>query len=398
MWVTFLEIAWKNITRRTKVMGSLFFCVLAGVFSVVLVWSSYDVSKKGTELSRVRMSADVMVYPYETELSDVSMLYSGIAQSVYMDAGIAEQLSNGYVEKVVSQFYLQTLPTEGCCTVTKEMRLVGVDWEEDVTIRSYLKEGKIDGLNMKEVVLGSNVDIEGDTTLILNMPVQIVGVLENTGTYLDDSILLSMEQLRQLAKVNFPPNYFQGRAPEELITCALVELKEGADPQKYIESIEGVEARKVLVSSTADTVQSEISVLFRLLAGAVLVILLLCIAALGSQIQSLVHSRYCEIGYLRSIGVRQSDIYKMFVIEIGAVAAAAGITASIMGLIGAEFVMEWVRQYMTLPLAGWSSQFIAVHFCGGVLTAVGISVISAVFPIFKAVGMPPQEAMTRGEI
>ena len=100
MWVTFLEIAWKNITRRTKVMGSLFFCVLAGVFSVVLVWSSYDVSKKGTELSRVRMSADVMVYPYETELSDVSMLYSGIAQSVYMDAGIAEQLSNGYVEKV----------------------------------------------------------------------------------------------------------------------------------------------------------------------------------------------------------------------------------------------------------------------------------------------------------
>ena len=56
--------------RRTKVMGSLFFCVLAGVFSVVLVWSSYDVSKKGTELSRVRMSADVMVYPYETELSE----------------------------------------------------------------------------------------------------------------------------------------------------------------------------------------------------------------------------------------------------------------------------------------------------------------------------------------
>lgn len=398
MWHTFLVIAWKNVIRRTKVMGLLFLCVLVSIFSVVLVWASYDTAKGGIELSRTRMGADVMVYPYEAELSDVSMLYSGIAQSVYMDADIEKQLSNKYVEKIVSQFYLQTLPTSGCCTTTKELRLVGINWEEDFTVHSYLGENNIDKLDMQEAVVGSNVKIPGENTLILNMPVHIVGVLETTGTYLDDSIILSMDQLRQLAKLNFPESYFNGEKPTNLITCALVRLKDDVDPQQYMESIGEVQAKKVLVSSAANTIQDEITVLFGLLTGAAFVIVLLCVIALFSQLQSLIHSRYCEIGYLRSIGVCRTNIYKMFIFEIGFVVVGAGTFASIAGLIAAHLAIEWVRQYMSLPITNWTNGFIAVHFLGGVLAAILISIISAVFPLCKAVRMSPQEAMTRGEI
>ncbi len=398
MWSTFLMFAWKNMTRRIKTTGPLFLCVLVSVFAIVLVWSSYDMAKGGVELSRTRMSADVMVYPYETELDDASMLYSGIAQSVYMDADIIGRLSNGYAERVVSQFYLQTLPTAGCCTVMEEMRLVGVDWEEDLTVRSYLKGADIDTLDMQEVILGGNIDIETENTMILNMPVRVAGVLETTGTYLDDSIVLSMEQLRQLAKVNFPASYFGGRAPMDLVTCALVELKEGVDPQEYIRSVEDVQARKVLISSTADTVQDEIMVLFRLLAGTAAVILLLCVAALFSQMQALIHSRYREIGYLRSIGVCRRDVYKMFVLEIGIIVLAAGVLASAAGLTAARSVIEWIRQYMSLPLGGWSGGAILVHFGGGLLLTVSVSAVSAAVPLCRAVRMPPQEAMTRGEL
>lgn len=395
---TFLTFAWKNITRRTKTMGALFLCVLVSVFSVVLVWTSYDTVKSGIELSKSRMSADVMVFPYETELSDVSMLYSGIAQSVYMDDSVADALSNEYVERIASQFYLQTLPTAGCCTITKEMRLVGVNWENDFTVHSYLKNKTIEYLGDKEIILGSNVEIEDENTLILNLPVKVVGVLDTTGTYLDDSIILSMDQLRQLAKINFPDNYFGGKKPAESITCALVELKEGVDPQKYMEAVEEVQARKVLISSTANTVQNEISVLFGLLSGAALVILLLCAAALFSQLQALIHSRYQEIGYLRSIGMKQMDTCKLFVLEIGIVVAAAGMLASVIGLIVARFTIAWVRQYMPLPVVNWTAGFLLLHFGGGVLLTVLISLISAVLPLRKAVRMTPQEAMTRGEL
>lgn len=394
----FLTFAWKNITRRTKTMGALFLCVLVSVFSVVLVWTSYDTAKGGIELSRDRMSADVMVYPYETELSDVSMLYSGIAQSVYMDDSIADALSNEYVENVASQFYLQTLPTAGCCTITKEMRLVGVNWEDDFTVHSYLKDRTIEHLGDKEIILGSNVEIEEENTMILNLPVRVVGILDTTGTYLDDSIILSMDQLRQLAKVNFPDNYFGGKKPAESITCALVELKEGVDPQKYLEAVEDVPARKVLISSAAHTVQNEISVLFRLLSGAALVILLLCIVALFSQLQALIHSRYQEIGYLRSIGMKRTDTCRLFVLEIGIVVTVAGVLASFMGLISAHFTIEWVRQYMSLPITNWTAGFLFLHFAGGVLLTLAISFISAAVPLRKAVRMTPQEAMTRGEL
>ncbi len=395
---TFLIIAWKNLTRRIKTTGILFFCVGISVFAGVLVWVSYDTVRNGVELSESRMSADVMVYPYETELSDASMLYSGIAQSVYMDEDIVEQLSNEYVERVESQFYLQTLPTAGCCTTSLELRLVGVDWEHDNALQSYLTDGEKKNMGDEDILIGSNVELEEESTIILNTPFRIAGVLEATGTYLDDSVIVPIDRLKELARINFPDNYFGNRNPEELVTCVLIKLNDDVNPQEYLESVSDVEARKVLVSSTADVVKGEITVLFRLLTGAAVIILILCVVAMYSQVQAMIQNRRQEIGYLRSLGARRGDIYLMFLFEIGIIVGSASVLASFTAVAAADQILNWVRQYISFPVSGWSAGFVLIHIFGGIVAVLLISFLSTVLPLRQMLRMSPQDAIVQGEL
>lgn len=395
---TFLIIAWKNLTRRIKTTGILFFCVGISVFAGVLVWVSYDTVRNGVELSESRMSADVMVYPYETELSDASMLYSGIAQSVYMDEDIVEQLSNEYVERVESQFYLQTLPTAGCCTTSLELRLVGVDWEHDNALQSYLTDGEKKNMGDEDILIGSNVELEEESTIILNTPFRIAGVLEATGMYLDDSVIVPIDRLKELARINFPDNYFGNRNPEELVTCVLIKLNDDVNPREYLESVSDVEARKVLVSSTADVVKGEITVLFRLLTGAAVIILILCVVAMYSQVQAMIQNRRQEIGYLRSLGARRGDIYLMFLFEIGIIVGSASVLASFTAVAAADQILNWVRQYISFPVSGWSAGFVLIHIFGGIVAVLLISFLSTVLPLRQMLRMSPQDAIVQGEL
>ena len=57
------KYAWKNVSRRLRITGSLLICVFLSVFSIVLAWGTYDAIDSGIELSKSQLSADVMVYP-----------------------------------------------------------------------------------------------------------------------------------------------------------------------------------------------------------------------------------------------------------------------------------------------------------------------------------------------
>lgn len=392
------KYAWKNVSRRLRITGSLLICVFLSVFSIVLAWGTYDAIDSGIELSKSQLSADVMVYPYEVDISDVSMLYSGIAQSVYMDESVLDQLNNNYVEQISSQFYLQTLPTAGCCTATKEMRLVGVDWENDMLLHSYLTDANIDHLEAQEVIVGGNVEIEGKNTLILNMPVKIKGVLRTTGTYLDDSIIMSMDQLRKLSKINFPTNFFDGNNPDTSITCAFVKLKDGISTEKYMESIKDIKAKKVLISSTTQTLQQQVTILFKILLGACMLIFILGILSIFGQVNLLVNSQFKEAGYLKAIGVKRKEIYEIFICQVTMVGISAGIVASVLGIVSARSVVDWIHQYMLLPTSIWSVEYVLVHFCGGAVLTLLISGITVIFLLRKVAKISPQETMANGDV
>ena len=390
--------AWKNAARRLRMTGLLFLCTAMSFFSVIAAWNTCDSVRKGIALSRERFRADVVLFPYETAITDASMLFSGIAQSVYVDESLLEQISNEYVERMASQFYLQTIPYAGCCTTEEELRLVGVDWDKDFSVRPFLSGDTFQGTGAKEVVIGSAVDLGSSSPMILNVPVTIVGVLEETGTYLDESIIMSTEQLKKLAKINYPPSFFGGRDPDSLMTCVMVELRDGVDEQDYLDSIEQVEARKVVVSGLADDIQKEENALVFLLIGAASVILLLGIIAVSVQINTMIAHQFQEIGYLKALGMTKKDIQRIFYFEAAIVVVSAGILGSVLGVLASRFTVNRIHEAMNVPVLHWNTKGAWICLAAGIIVSMAISKISVDLTLINVNRHSPKELLAEGDL
>ena len=394
----FFRYAWKNTVRRLRMTGLLFFCAAMSFFSVTAAWNTCHAVRKGIALSRERFSADVVLLPYETEITDASMLFTGIAQSVYFDKTLLAQISNEYVERTSTQFYLQTIPYSGCCTTAEEMRLVGVDWKNDFTVTPYLNVPSFQGTGPKEVVVGSKVDLGSASPMILNVPVTVVGTLEETGTYLDESIIMSEEQLKKLARVNYPPSFFGDRDPDGLMTCVMVDLKEGTGTQEYLDSISSAEARKIDVSGLTEEVLKQENVLIALLAAAAVVIMITGVIAVSVQINSMVGHQLQEVGYLKALGIRKKDIGRIFYFEAAIVVVSAGAAGSLLGILVSGLAAVRIHEAMGVPVQQGSLTDMGVCFAAGIIISLLISRAAIDLAFVNVNRHSPQELMAAGDL
>lgn len=391
-----LGIAWRNIVRRRRSVSTILLCVCITVFAVVSVWSVLDATTAGLALSRERQGADVLVYPNESELSDSSMLYSGVAQSVYMPADIVAKLDTDMAESITWQFYLQTLPNAGCCSVEKEYRLVGIDWESDFLVRPWVKDKSVTGLEDGEILVGCNISTEETSSMmILNYPMKVVSSLEPTGTSLDDSVIVNINLLRRLAKLNF---IFKDLPPADLVTCAMVRLQDGASVQAYIQSLGGVEAKVVSISGVQNALQSEVDMLAVILTCLLAVIVILCCVTLSSQFRMLTLTRKKEVGYLRSIGMSRPQIYIMFITEFGLISLIGGVAGSAVGAAVVVPVTEWIKQHVALPISPSDPAFLVVHALAGLLLAVAVCALATISPLHQITQISPHEMIAKGDL
>ena len=142
------------------------------------------------------------------------------------------------------------------------------------------------------------------------------------------------------------------------MTCVMVELRDGVDEQDYLDSIEQVEARKVVVSGLADDIQKEENALVFLLIGAASVILLLGIIAVSVQINTMIAHQFQEIGYLKALGMTKKDIQRIFYFEAAIVVVSAGILGSVLG----PALCKWFR--IADPIAQGTAIGTAAHVIG----------------------------------
>lgn len=102
-----------------------------------------------------------------------------------------------------------------------------------------------------------------------------------------------------------------------------------------------------------------------------------------------VSERVREIGILRSIGTRKSEIRKMFLYE-----------AAIIGLIGAGIgaLLSVVSGYLTvLAIVGNTTYFFTpaslIYVPQGMLVGVATCVLSGLYPAWRAADLDPIEAL-----
>jgi len=135
---------------------------------------------------------------------------------------------------------------------------------------------------------------------------------------------------------------------------------------------------------------SKLSMLFLIISG---VFAIFSIVMFSNFISTSIKNKYAEIGILRALGARGSDILKMFIVEAVAIAVINAIVACVISAVGCIFVNMFLSNYLSLyiPLASFGIRQILITLGLSIL----VGTISAIMPIASISKQKPVETIRR---
>lgn len=357
--------------------------------------------QRGIELSEQKIGADILIISSKSEFPKAEFLYTSNPTRRYINYEDLKFLKDyDEIEKINYQFFTHTL-SEGCCTTNEKTRVVGFEQEDDYILKPWLREQNIEILKDDEVVIGTDIALrEGDQISLLGKVFTVVGKLNRTGTGLDYTIFLDMEQARTLAKSKFNPSVFKGKEVEELVTSVYLKLKPNASIHALVENINATQD-KVMAASKADSVEHiklQIQAWRGIVGFLTMAILLLAIFSLYSRYDAMIRGRTKELGYMRAIGMSHLQIMASCILEI---LMLCGFSAAVSGALvtfSVPSVIRYLQGNFNFPISDFNMEMILFIFLTSAVISISLSLISGLIPTLKIRSMQPKDAMNRGEL
>ena len=207
----------------------VFMCFIAAG-TVFILNLSYDIQNASDKLG-----ADIMIVPAGYDPRIDSILLSGKPSASYLPENSLEIIKNLArekilgIEKISPQVFMATLRAS-CCAYP--VQIMGIDYDSDFIIKSWLDKNFERGLNDDEIILGfhskGNV---GDEIIFFDKPLKIVGKLERTGMGIDSSVFMNRNTIIELAKAADKIKAQKLAENNNLISVIMLKLKAGEDSQ-----------------------------------------------------------------------------------------------------------------------------------------------------------------------
>ncbi|MBF0553019.1 MAG: FtsX-like permease family protein [Nitrospirae bacterium] len=394
-------LAYKNIRRkffRSMAISAAVMVVAATLFSVTTVMDSVETSlTRGTR----RLGADVMVVPANSESKAMASLLAGEPSTFYMDRGIEEKIRKiEGVKKVAGQLYLKTSRYK-CCD-TGDMFIVGFEPEHDFTIAPWLAEALKKPLAPKEAIMGRSITayIPGSSFQIYSELITVVGMLEATGMpFIDNALYLPIESFRGMVETtdNGTVNVFDKLNNE--ISTILVQTDPAYAPRRvaiFIESqIEGVKA--IVSEDVAASVRKQLFMLLRSILSISVILWIMSILLISVVFSMIVNERQRELGLLRALGAKRTDIFKLIISEAAVLSMAGGVIGIGIGGLFLYLFREPIKAALNVPYM-WPQPInlvLLVLICLFLSFLTGT--LAALYPAVKSMRMEPYAAIRGGE-
>ncbi|MBR2207440.1 MAG: ABC transporter permease [Synergistaceae bacterium] len=207
----------------------IFMCFIAAG-TVFILNLSYDIQNASDKLG-----ADIMIVPAGYDPRIDSILLSGKPSASYLPENSLEIIKNLArekilgIEKISPQIFMATLRAS-CCAYP--VQIMGIDYDSDFIIKSWLDKNFERGLNDDEIILGfhskGNV---GDEIIFFDKPLKIVGKLERTGMGIDSSVFTNRYTIIDLSKAADKIKTQKLAENNNLISVIMLKLKAGEDSQ-----------------------------------------------------------------------------------------------------------------------------------------------------------------------
>lgn len=260
---------------------------------------------------------------------------------------------------------------------------------------SYSAGRKIMNYDRDKVVLGADLVKKfkvtvGDYVTIRDKKWQVVGIMNKTLTAPDNEAFVSMHDAQALYKDDLPDALKRGVNTADLANNMVAYVKTGFDPDTVASRVEtevaGIKAQGP--RAFREQVQASTQIFTTIIFGIALISLLVGGLSVMNTMTMSVSERTREIGIRKAIGASDGAIMRQFVSE----AAVIGMVGGLAGLL-----LGWL---MTLAgnvaaEAQGSALFLLTTrlAIGSVGFAVGLGVLSGLYPAWHAARLNPVEAL-----
>lgn len=234
-----------------------------------------------------------------------------------------------------------------------------------------------------EIMVGSRIKINDKLFFVS-------GVYKEEGmgfsTQTDDSIHLTEHDFKQLTGETNISAAIVRVLDVNMVNSIADEIETAINENHGTDDIASV----VTMSSILESIQSVLIIIQAVLLGIAAISLLVASIGIMNTMLTSVMERTHEIGVMKAIGARNSDVMSIFLLEGMFISLLGGIGGVLIGIIGAQGFT-----YVTAQSIGGMLQpvFSLFSISLGILVAVLVGMISSFYPAWKAAKMSPIEAV-----
>jgi len=231
-----------------------------------------------------------------------------------------------------------------------------------------------------------------DRLIIQDQEFKIIGILEKVGNPFDDgSVIINEEVMRDLYSI------------QEENSAIFVQVEKDSDLDNVVASIEDElrkfrnedEGKETFEVQTPEQLLGAIATVFSIvtavLAGIAAISLLVGGIGIANTMYTSVLERTREIGIMKAVGAKNSDILTIFLIESGLLGLVGGLIGIAIGIGIGESVEYIAAQTIGTPLL--RATFSMPLILGALVFSFVIGSISGFLPARKAAKLRPVEAL-----
>ena len=381
-----LKLVVRNLTRRK---GRFIFTLLGiaiGMAAFVALLALGGGMRAEIRNQANAMGANLIVTPTDWCTFDQISIFTGEPLPASLDRGVLDRVRE--IEGIKAAPYL----TQSSAINMTPVAVIGI---EPATMMEFsgwqLADGQfLAGDSDRSVVLGSDIANQfnlsvGQEITIRGESFPVIGVLEPVGNLDDLGVYLPIPVVQEAYEI------------EDNISYIAVQVDNLENIEAYQAAI--LDRVNVAVSSDEQLLDSVLAILgsvevtLQAIAGISLVA-----AAFGiiNTMMTAIYERRREIGILRSIGSRRSDIFKIFVLESAIYGLLGGIIGSLIGVLAsifaAPFILAGFDQMMKGATPQASIEPMTIIYAIGL--SLAIAVVSGLYPAWKAANLTPVEAIS----
>ena len=391
------SLALQNLGRRKARSLLLIAAVAIGsgvVFTGATLMRSIDTSMA---LGFSRMGADMMVVPEGALTNITAALLTVEPTELVLDADAFAKARISSVARVAPQKIVR-VEHSGIGDHHELVDLVGFDPARDFTIQPWLAEKLNRPLQAGDVILGASRDTPlGSQLLIFGKPHTVYGRLGRTGVGIHErGVFMSFAALEAMADKVKAAVLTPGK-----VTGFLVELAPGSTALQarfaILSTLKGVKV--VTGDSSLSGIRQGLSALLDGIL-ALMVLMFFSTALMVSVLFSaIVTERRVELGLLKAIGARRSQVIGMMVIEAVVATGVGGLLGVVLGVLVMRLYERSLVFYLEnvgVPFVWLDTPQTIAFAAGAIVLACAIGALGSLYPAWRASRRDPYD-LVRGE-